>query len=69
MLPPVDTLSLVKTTCARWRRIAELMAAKIADLDNEVASEAAESNKTETPHARVLLAGNGIPFHLSVCRS
>lgn len=65
MLPPVDTTQFGKDNVrALATHCRELMAAKIADLDNEVAErEALESNKTgNAANARVLLAGNEFPF-------
>ncbi|STU57135.1 1-acyl-sn-glycerol-3-phosphate acyltransferase [Klebsiella pneumoniae subsp. ozaenae] len=65
MLPPVDTTQFGKDNVrALATHCRELMAAKIADLDNEVAErEAAGSNKTgNAANARVLLAETEFPF-------
>jgi suppressor of ftsI len=66
MLPPVDTSQLVKRACALATHCRELMAAKIAELDKEVAEReaAAKNNTGNAANARVLLAGNEFPFSL-----
>ena len=69
MLPPVDTTQFGKNNVRAGDDCRELMAAKIADLDNEVAEARSgwKAIRRPTPPTRAYCWRKGFPFHLS-CR-